>query len=131
MTILVKNQSPPCFELFTLPAKISYIFKTTVNLILNYFIPFYYSNALPTQSNRKTPPLRNGETNQLARYLGFTITNDTLKSKPIYTNGTCFIVQDIDSHIGGTWKMAKSASKLTSKQTRMGTYDALLTRIGE
>ncbi len=34
-------------------------------------------------------------------------------------------------HNGGVWKMAKSPEALNSKNTRMGTYDANLNRIGD
>lgn len=49
-----------------------------------------------------------------------------------------YISQDVGSNdgsgphkTGGAWKMAKSAGKLNSKNTRMGTYDDNLTRIGD
>lgn len=35
------------------------------------------------------------------------------------------------SHIGGVWKMAKSVKDLASDKTRLGTYDALLNRVGK
>jgi hypothetical protein len=38
-------------------------------------------------------------------------------------NGKNFIVQDIDSHSGGLWKMADTIKGLGSKTTRSGTYD--------
>ncbi|MBD7971285.1 toxin C-terminal domain-containing protein [Paenibacillus gallinarum] len=49
-----------------------------------------------------------------------------------------YISQDVGSNNGmgphkknGVWKMAKSPEKLNSKTTRMGTYDANMTRIGD
>ena len=47
------------------------------------------------------------------------------------TNGKTYIFPDKDSHKGGIWKMAKSPEKLNHKQTRMGTYDNKLNKIGE
>ena len=35
------------------------------------------------------------------------------------------------SHNGGVWKMADSVKNLGKKETRMGTYDADLNRIGD
>ncbi|MFC9437641.1 toxin C-terminal domain-containing protein [Nocardia sp. NPDC057030] len=42
-----------------------------------------------------------------------------------------YITQDVDGHNGGRWKMASSPEGLGSKQTRMGTYDENLNRIGD
>lgn len=42
-----------------------------------------------------------------------------------------FITVDVDSHNGGFWKMADSVENLSSKKTRMGTYDQFLNRIGD
>lgn len=42
-----------------------------------------------------------------------------------------YITADADGHIGGVWKMAKSVKALSSKSTRMGTYDATLRWIGK
>lgn len=35
------------------------------------------------------------------------------------------------SHNGGVWKMATSVEKLTKKETRLGTFDANLNKIGD
>ncbi|MET9026165.1 toxin C-terminal domain-containing protein [Nocardia sp. NPDC004168] len=42
-----------------------------------------------------------------------------------------YISQDVDGHNGGRWKMASSPERLASKDTRMGTYDENLNRIGD
>ncbi len=42
-----------------------------------------------------------------------------------------YISQDLDGHNGGRWKMASSPERLASKDTRMGTYDENLNRIGD
>lgn len=42
-----------------------------------------------------------------------------------------YISQDVDGHNGGRWKMASSPERLASKDTRMGTYDDKLNRIGD
>jgi RHS repeat-associated protein len=89
------------------------------------------ANVLKTQVKGQTLKLINKETDMLAKYLGFTKTNIKIKNKPVYTDGKNYIVQDLDSHNGGVWKMAKKAEDLSSKNTRSGTYDALLNRIGD
>jgi hypothetical protein len=74
----------------------------------------------------------------LAGRLGFTKTNYRGKYRaPVYTDGKVYISPDLGSgngtgaHIGGVWKMADSPKKLFSKDTRMGTYDENLNRIGD
>ena len=62
--------------------------------------------------------------------LGFRQTNFRSHGQPVYTNGQRFITPDVDSHAGGAWKMADSVRNLGSKNTRMGTYDRELNRIG-
>ncbi|GGG05912.1 hypothetical protein GCM10010912_58210 [Paenibacillus albidus] len=89
------------------------------------------NKPLTTQIKGQTLMLTNKQTEALAKYLGFTKTNYKVKNKPVYSDGKNYIVQDIDSHNGGIWKMAKSINELTSKSTRSGTFDALLTKIGE
>ncbi|GGL46782.1 toxin C-terminal domain-containing protein [Nocardia jinanensis] len=42
-----------------------------------------------------------------------------------------YITQDVDGHNGGRWKMADAAAKLGKKETRMGTYDEHLNRVGD
>lgn len=44
----------------------------------------------------------------------------------MFKKGNRYITSDVDSHSGGTWKMADSIRNLGSKSTRMGTYDANL-----
>lgn len=51
--------------------------------------------------------------------------------QPVFTNGKNFISPDVDGHIGGVWKMARTIRELGTKTTRMGTYDANLNWIGD
>ncbi|NET61272.1 MAG: hypothetical protein F6K47_35640, partial [Symploca sp. SIO2E6] len=67
----------------------------------------------------------------LAKRLGFTKTNYKSHGQPVYRRGNEYITPDIDSHIGGVWKKADSVRNLGSRQTRMGTYDEHLNRIGD
>jgi RHS repeat-associated protein len=75
-----------------------------------------------------TPPLTD---QQMAEALGFWRTKYVSHGKAVFTNGDVYITRDVDAHIGGVWKMAKTPQALKSKKTRMGTYDAQLNRIGQ
>ena len=50
---------------------------------------------------------------------------------PVYTNGKDYISPDKDGHNGGIWKKAKNKKLLDKKETRAGTYDENLNRIGD
>ncbi|MBW8776594.1 MAG: hypothetical protein JF596_16750 [Stenotrophomonas sp.] len=41
-----------------------------------------------------------------------------------------FISRDVDGHNGGAWKAAKSVKALGSRDTRLGTFDSNLKKIG-
>lgn len=80
------------------------------------------------------------ESKEAAKSLGFEKTNYRAKNgEPIYYNRKTktYISQDIGSadgsgaHNGGVWKQAKSPEAINSKDTRMGTYDGQLNRIGD
>lgn len=51
--------------------------------------------------------------------------------KPVFSNGKRYISPDRDGHNGGIWKMSKKLKQLDSRETRMGTYDAELNRVGD
>jgi RHS repeat-associated protein len=87
------------------------------------------SGAFRPFGSRPTP-LTNAQATDLARWNSFTPTNQTLRGQTIFRSSNRYIVQDIDSHAGGIWKMAGSPRALGSSSTRMGTYDAELNRIG-
>jgi hypothetical protein len=54
-----------------------------------------------------------------------------VKGQQVFTNGSDYIVQDIDGHLpDALWKRGRTHEDLFSKQTRMGTYDYDLNRIG-
>ncbi|AIQ14933.1 polymorphic toxin-type HINT domain-containing protein [Paenibacillus durus] len=89
------------------------------------------TDILKTQKERgPTQKLTNSEVKDLAKYLGFKEVKGGKKGL-VFTDGKVFITQDLDSHIGGIWKMSKTIEKLNKKETRMGTYDAHLKRIGD
>lgn len=105
--------------------------KSLISLFRNFLLTYKLTLFLKTQRKGITLSLTNKETDNLASYLGYVRSGPTVKGKPVYQNGRRFIVQDIDSHIGGIWKMADSINNLKSKATRLGTYDALLNYMGE
>ena len=79
------------------------------------------------------------EATEAAKKLGFEKTNFNLKGEAIYKDSKGrYITVDVGngrskggSHNGGVWKMADSVKNLGKKETRMGTYDADLNRIGD
>lgn len=73
-----------------------------------------------------------------ATELGYTKINERSNGQPVYkatkaakVKGLPFITPDVDSHNGGAWKAASSVARLNSKNTRLGTYDVNLNRIGD
>lgn len=70
----------------------------------------------------------------VAKELGYSKTNYLSKKAVVYYNKKGkpkYIVRDIDSHNGGSWKGASTVKDLGSKKTRSGTYDIDLNRIGD
>lgn len=47
----------------------------------------------------------------------------------MFRSGKNYITQDIDGHIGGTWKMSRTPDGF-SKADRLGTYDHELNWMG-
>ena len=69
--------------------------------------------------------------NDKAAELGFDRTNYRSHGQPVYKKGNRYISPDVDGHnVSNGWKMADSVRNLGRKNTRMGTYDADLNRIG-
>lgn len=71
----------------------------------------------------------------VAKDLGYSATNYTSHGAKVYmagkkVKGPKYITRDKDSHSGGSWKGAKTVKDLSKKETRSGTYDINLKRIG-
>lgn len=67
-----------------------------------------------------------------AEALGFTKINETVHGgQAVFKRGKDFITRDLDGHNGGAWKMADSVKNLGSRETRAGTFDVKLNRIGD
>ena len=70
------------------------------------------------------------EATQAAETLGFKRINETINGQAVYKKGNQYITRDVDGHNGGAWKAADSVANLGKKETRLGTFDAQLNRIG-
>ena len=71
------------------------------------------------------------EATAAANKLGHKKIAEKSHGQPIFKKGNKYITPDVDRHNGGVWKMANSVKNLGSKNTRMGTYDENLNRIGD
>lgn len=72
------------------------------------------------------------EAKAAAEALGFKKINETVHDgQAVFKRGKDFITRDLDGHNGGAWKMADSVKNLASKETRSGTFDVNLNRIGD
>nr|MBA2664358.1 hypothetical protein [Lujinxingiaceae bacterium] len=97
----------------------------------------YHPNEVESRiaSNRTSGRAESWRTlgvNEKAAELGFNKINARAHGgAPIYKKGDVYISPDLDGHSGGFWKMADSPRNLNSKETRMGTYDFDLIRIGD
>ena len=86
-----------------------------------------------TNPRAKAEPVykTNTEAQQAAKVLGFSKVNETVHGQAVFKRGNLYITRDLDGHIGGAWKMANSIKALGRKETRSGTYDKNLNRIGD
>lgn len=71
------------------------------------------------------------EATEAAKNLGFRKTNFRSHGQPVYTDGRRYITPDVDGHNGGVWKMADSVRNLGRKNTRTGTFDGKLKKVGD
>ncbi|WP_375740548.1 toxin C-terminal domain-containing protein [Pseudomonas boanensis] len=72
------------------------------------------------------------EAKQAAEKLGFKKINETVHNgQAVFKRGKEFITRDLDGHNGGAWKMAESVNALGNRETRSGTFDENLNRIGD
>ncbi|HGO5815439.1 TPA: toxin C-terminal domain-containing protein [Mannheimia haemolytica] len=68
----------------------------------------------------------------VAKELGYIKTNYRTKSgAAVFKKGNSYITRDVDGHNGGAWKEASSPEKLNKKETRNGTFDINLNKIGD
>lgn len=95
---------------------------------LNTKFPKRFDNELKIAKIKK-PDISDYET--LADRLGYTRIAFRSHGQPVFQRDSFYISPDKEGHIGGVWKGATSPRKLLSKDTRSGTYDAELNRIGD
>ncbi|HFC6041093.1 TPA: polymorphic toxin-type HINT domain-containing protein [Neisseria meningitidis] len=90
-------------------------------------------NACPPRKTPSTPVYENdSEAYAAAKKLGYRkIKERTRNDAAIFKKGKSYISRDVDSHNGGAWKEASSPKKLNRKETRNGTFDKNLNRIGD
>ncbi|MBK3511386.1 MULTISPECIES: toxin C-terminal domain-containing protein [unclassified Pseudomonas] len=69
---------------------------------------------------------------QAAEALGYKKINETVHGgQAVFKRGNRYITRDLDGHNGGAWKAAKSVKDLGSRETRSGTFDVNMERIGD
>ncbi len=99
----------------------------------------YYPNRNEVLATKGYVYYTTPEATEAAKALGFEKTKYVIKGEAIYkdVNGR-YITVDVGngrnqggSHNGGVWKMANSVKNLGKKETRTGTFDANLNRIGD
>jgi filamentous hemagglutinin len=73
----------------------------------------------------------NKEAAVAAEKLGFKKISETSHGQAVFSDGKRFITRDVDGHSGGAWKMGASVKALGKKETRTGTFDAGLNKIGD
>ena len=90
-------------------------------------------NECPPRKTPSTPVYRNdSEAYAAAKELGYRkIKERTRNDAAIFKKGNSYISRDKDGHNGGAWKEASSPEKLNKKETRNGTFDKNLNRIGD
>ena len=90
-------------------------------------------NECPPRKTPSTPVYRNdSEAYAAAKELGYRkIKERTRNDAVIFKKGNSYISRDKDGHNGGAWKEASSPEKLNKKETRNGTFDKNLNRIGD
>lgn len=71
----------------------------------------------------------------IAKSLGYSRTNYYSMGQRVYKSNKnknpIYITRDNGSHIGGYWKGARTVKDLARKETRSGTYDKNLRRLGD
>ncbi|MBW5319381.1 hint domain-/BECR-fold containing toxin, partial [Escherichia coli] len=90
-------------------------------------------NECPPRKTPSTPIYEDdSEAYAAAKKLGYRkIKERTNNNTAIFKKGNSYISRDRDEHNGGAWKEASSPKKLNRKETRNGTFDKNLNRIGD
>ncbi len=113
--------------LVTPPAASGEMWDLTVSTDHDFYIRAGSSAVLVHNCGRSL--LTSSQAAQMADRVGFRATSQFSKGQRIFTDGKRYITQDIDSHSGGLWKMARTIDGF-GLRSRLGTYDYDLNRIG-
>ncbi|SIR61885.1 two-partner secretion domain-containing protein [Pseudomonas sp. A214] len=108
--------------------------KITLGMAILGKSPVGAGNGNATNPRVKVEPIykTNAEAQRAAKVLGFSKINETVHGgQAVFKLGNRYITRDLDGHNGGAWKMADSVKALGRKETRSGTFDVNLNRIGD
>ena len=94
---------------------------STSVLVHNCPAGFPSSSPIPTNALQRAA----------AADLGYTVLSERSMGQLVFKKGNIYITADITGHNGGVWKAATSVNNLGSKDTRLGTYDINMNRIGD
>ena len=106
---------------------------TVYNFKVEDFHTYYVTNSSILVHNANCGPLKGKNAVNAANKLGYKATNYFSKGQKVFYNAKTkmYITADVDSHIGGVWKMANTVKGLASKSSRLGTFDEFLNWIGK
>ncbi len=99
---------------------VSSVLLSLMLTIMNPFSGF----ILAEESGLKTE----AEAKNVAEKMGYTKTANLSDGQAVYKKGDDYITRDADGKAGGAWKRANSAFNLSSKATRIGTYNVDLSK---
>jgi hypothetical protein len=89
----------------------------------------YYAGTTPVLVHNSCGPLTNSQAGDMAGRLGYHPTNFRSNGQRVFIDGKNYITQDVDSHSGGLWKMARKPDGF-GRTTRTGAYDYDLNYVG-
>ena len=139
--LFAENGAEPTVQSVTVKQEPLQAYNLTVADWHTYFVKgdkaetegVWVHNDCPPRKTPSTPVYRNdSEAYAAAKELGYRkIKERTRNDAAIFKKGNSYISRDKDGHNGGAWKEASSPEKLNKKETRNGTFDKNLNRIGD
>ena len=139
--LFAENGAEPTVQSVTVKQEPLQAYNLTVADWHTYFVKgdkaetegVWVHNECPPRKTPSTPVYRNdSEAYAAAKELGYRkIKERTRNDAAIFKKGNSYISRDKDGHNGGAWKEASSPEKLNKKETRNGTFDKNLNRIGD
>ncbi|WP_082249234.1 toxin C-terminal domain-containing protein, partial [Acinetobacter calcoaceticus] len=111
---------------------VDFIFDRITGGLYSKFVKTGNYINVNTRSERNIIYPTDKDAQKAAKLLGYEKTNYRTRNKAaVFKNGKSYISRDVDGHNGGAWKEASSPEKLNSKETRNGTFDINMNRIGD